>query len=261
MSNNKVGPKTYSRNYSKPTLKIIFGMSGNECAKPECSSRVIANATNYSEAAVIAQIAHIYAVSDNGPRGKPGLSEKERNHHSNLLLLCPTCHVSVDAQYETYPASLMRAWKFSHERKFSDALTAKITDLGHAELEVAAKSVMIADVALDETLRMPIAPSEKLEKNDLSPRTISLIKMGSAKSHDVEAVLVKASQLDESFPERLRDGFKTKYREYKEQGLYGDDMFDSIYVWSGGYNSDPMRQGAALCILSHLFIVCDVFES
>jgi hypothetical protein len=82
--------KKFSRNYSKTALKILFGMSGNECAEPTCSQRVIAASTPESDEAVIAQISHIYALSDDGPRGKPGLTENERNHHSNLLLLCPT---------------------------------------------------------------------------------------------------------------------------------------------------------------------------
>lgn len=250
----------FSRNYSKTTLKILFGMSGNECAEPSCSQRVIATATDHSDEAVIAQIAHIYALSDDGPRGKPGLTEKERNHHSNLLLLCPTHHSVVDSQHETYPASQLKNWKQSHERKFSDALAAKVSDVGYAELEIAARAVMTSEADIDSSTALPIAPADKISKNNLSGRTGSMLKMGAAKSHDVEHALLNAAQLDSTFPERLSQGFRNKYNELRTDGLTGDELFDALYIWAGGFNSDPMRQSAALCLLSHLFILCEVFE-
>ena len=251
----------FSRNYGKTTLKILFGMSGNECAEPTCSNRVIASETDQSDAAVISQIAHIYALSDDGPRGKPGLTEKERNHHSNLVLLCPSHHTHVDTQHETYPADLVRDWKDKHERKFSNKMSAQITDIGYNELEVAAKAVMTTNAEPNNITKLPLAPPEKIKKNDLSENTAGMIRMGAAKSHDVEVVILQATQLDSSFPDRLRDGFQQKYADFQSEGLAGDELFDALYVWAGGTSSDPRRQAAALCILSHLFILCDVFES
>ncbi len=253
--------KKFSRNYSKTTLKILFGMSGNECAEPSCSQRVIAASTAESDEAVIAQISHIYALSDDGPRGKKGLAEAERNHHSNLLLLCPTHHTVVDAQHETYPAQDLLRWKQTHERKFSDGLAAKVSDVGYSELEVAAKAVMATDASLNGSPSIPLPPAQKIHKNELGNRTAHLLKMGAAKSHDVELALRNAAQLDDLFPYRLSAGFRAKYDEFYADGKRGDDLFDALYVWAGGFNSDPVRQGAALCLLSHLFILCEVFES
>ena len=108
---------TQTRNYSDKTLKILFGLSGNQCTHPECTNNVIEPATEYSEAAVIAQICHIYAVSVAGPRGKGGLTDEELKSPENLILLCPTHHVVVDKQYETYPAKLLKQWKEVHEAK------------------------------------------------------------------------------------------------------------------------------------------------
>lgn len=254
-------PKKFSRNYSKTTLKILFGKSGNECAQPNCSNRVIENETDASDAAVIAQIAHIFALSDDGPRGKAGLSEAERNHYSNLLLLCPTHHVVVDKQHETYPTDMVRAWKTSHELKFSNQLAAQITDVGYAELEVAANAVMAtsADATTETTLPMP--PPIKITKNSLSSSTAEMIKMGAAKSHDVAIVIINAAQLNPAFPDQLREGFQEKYAVYQSEGLHGDDLFDALYIWAGGHSSSPRRHAAGLCILSHLFILCDLFES
>jgi hypothetical protein len=107
-----------TRSYSQTTIKILFAASGNQCAFHECTNPVIAPGTPESDAAVVAQICHIYAVSDNGPRGKPGLTADERNSPDNLILLCGHHHPLVDKQWQTYPADLLKAWKKSHEAKF-----------------------------------------------------------------------------------------------------------------------------------------------
>ena len=105
------------RQYTPKTLKILFGSSGNQCAYPECTNNVIEPATEKSDAAVIAQICHIYAFSTNGPRGKAGLTNEELNAPKNLILLCPNHHVVVDKQHETYPIELLKKWKREHEAK------------------------------------------------------------------------------------------------------------------------------------------------
>src|SRR4051794_31175049 len=91
------------RNYAPKTLKMLFALSGNKCAAPGCNEPIIAAPTEHSQAIVVGQIAHIYAISEDGPRGKAGLTEKELNQAPNLLLLCLTHHVKVDGQFETYP--------------------------------------------------------------------------------------------------------------------------------------------------------------
>ena len=105
---NKAKPK---RNYSKRTLKILFALSGNQCAFPGCTNYIVEPATEQSDAAVIVQQSHIYAISNAGPRGTSELTEKELNSHENLLLLCPTHHVLVDAQPETYTAKKLKKWE------------------------------------------------------------------------------------------------------------------------------------------------------
>ena len=121
---------TPARNYSAKTLKILFALSGNRCAHPKCNEPVIANATLDSTDLVVGQISHIYALrSDKGPRGKLGMTEKERNQADNLMLLCPTHHVIVDGQQETYTAGTLLGCKQTHERRYRDNLSARLTDL------------------------------------------------------------------------------------------------------------------------------------
>jgi hypothetical protein len=112
-----------ARSYSQNTIKILFGASGNQCAFPGCINTIIVPETFDSDAAVVAQICHIYAASDNGPRGKPGLTAAERNEPDNLILLCGHHHPLIDKQYATYPADLLKAWKKTHEAKFQQGTT------------------------------------------------------------------------------------------------------------------------------------------
>ena len=107
-----------TRQYSAKTIKLLFGSCGNQCAEPSCTNEIIVVGTAHSDAAVIGQICHIYAAADNGPRGKRGMTEKERNAPSNLILLCGHHHPIVDKQWETYPAEMLVAWKKAHEAKY-----------------------------------------------------------------------------------------------------------------------------------------------
>lgn len=107
-----------ARRYSDKTIKVLFGSSGNQCAHPHCTNPIIAPETEQSDAAVVAYICHIYAAADNGPRGKPDLTEDDRNAPDNLILLCGHHHPSVDKQHETYPANLLKSWKKDHEAQF-----------------------------------------------------------------------------------------------------------------------------------------------
>ena len=70
-----------------------------------------------SSNAVVGHICHIYAAADKGPRGKPGLTAKERNAPENLILMCGHHHPSVDKQWMDYPATLLLEWKKAHESR------------------------------------------------------------------------------------------------------------------------------------------------
>ena len=112
---------TLKRNYPPSTLKRLFGRSGNQCAHPECTNSLIESRTESSDSAVIAHICHIH--SKNGPRPRADLDEKELNLYENLILLCPTHHVLVDRQEETYTADMLRKWKEEHESEMERRLS------------------------------------------------------------------------------------------------------------------------------------------
>ncbi len=252
----KAEPK---RSYSQKTLKVLFAFCGNRCAEPNCTNMMVIDATDASGELVVGQIAHIYAVADNGPRGKPGLTEAERNAPDNLILLCPTHHVVVDGQYETYPAATLFDWKEKRERRYREQVKDRISEIGFKELEFAAESLLgsAANASVDFG---NIPPADKIAKNALGASSANLLLMGSAKSRECETLITKVSQLQPGFADRLRLGFVTKYQALRDAGNSGDDLFMGMYDWAAGTSGDRAREAAGLCILSHLFIMCDVFE-
>ncbi|MBB4427860.1 hypothetical protein GGD66_006443 [Bradyrhizobium sp. CIR48] len=186
------------------------------------------------------------------------MTEDQLREADNLIVFCPTHHAIIDAQHETYPASLLKQWKLQHERAYREKLTAKLTDIGFAELEVAAKALLAPSVAANGDYQT-IPPAEKIEKNKLRSTSTMLLTLGAAKSREVERVLLASSQLDSEFPDRLRSGFVAEYKALKAEGLDGDDLFVAMYEWAGG-EGDKGREAAGLAILTHLFVICDVFE-
>ncbi|BET10743.1 hypothetical protein [Pandoraea sputorum] len=65
----------------------------------------------------IAEMAHIFAANDHGPRPKPELSKEERGAFENLIVLCANCHTKVDKAPDAFPDALILGWKREHAKK------------------------------------------------------------------------------------------------------------------------------------------------
>ena len=107
----------YRMNISQTEQKILFAKSGNVCAFPDCDSPIIADIGDDSKP--LAEMAHIIASSDDGPRSDPNLPIEERNKASNLILLCPNHHALVDKFEYQYNTHVLREMKLQHEQKYS----------------------------------------------------------------------------------------------------------------------------------------------
>lgn len=103
----------------KPSVETrihLFTRAGGRCEFDNCNRLLlehhITKATgNYAE------MAHIVAFSQNGPRGEGDLTPDEREDLSNLMLLCPTCHKHIDDHPDTYPVEVLMTFKGTHERR------------------------------------------------------------------------------------------------------------------------------------------------
>jgi methyl-accepting chemotaxis protein len=100
------------RNYTEATKSALFALS-TKCYVPECGQPTVSFFNNEPEKKV--DVAHIHAVSPNGPRWDPTV---DVNAFANLILLCKFHHGKVDnkSNEDVYPANKLRRWKTAAER-------------------------------------------------------------------------------------------------------------------------------------------------
>lgn len=122
---------------SEKTIKRLFASSGNRCAFPKCTFKVVHHKS------ILGKICHIKAASPNGPRYDPTQTQAERHAYENLILLCGGHHTLVDDDPETYTVEALVKMKADHENH-SSAITAK-------EIEHAAR--LLAEEAATEARR------------------------------------------------------------------------------------------------------------
>ncbi|MGE1081318.1 hypothetical protein ACQJ0O_03615 [Pseudomonas shirazensis] len=97
------------------TQKRLFASSGNYCQNPACANELFIDAAGKS--IHIAEMAHVFAANNNGPRARPELSKAERGSFENLVVLCANCHTMVDKAPKAYPDDMMLRWKREHASK------------------------------------------------------------------------------------------------------------------------------------------------
>ncbi len=141
----------YEREYDRRTVALLFGLSGNRCAHPDCNNPIIAEPTSFDEAAIVGHIAHIHSRSSNGPRPYPGAKPTPElvNRFDNLLLLCRHCHALIDEQENTYTAEEIARWKADHHAKHLRTRTSLLPEHHRRQLVLGiAFEVFTADATL-----------------------------------------------------------------------------------------------------------------
>lgn len=109
-----------TRYIKQPVERELWARAAGRCQFSGCNTLLYKSAVT-QETVNLAQKAHIYAFSENGPRGwgpfKTGLTEI--NDISNLMLMCHGCHRKIDQDGSSgrYPANLLIQWKAEHEQR------------------------------------------------------------------------------------------------------------------------------------------------
>ncbi|MFA5272999.1 MAG: SAVED domain-containing protein [Candidatus Peribacter sp.] len=110
--------KVTTRDIKNPVKYMLWGRAAGRCEfsgcnKPLWKSSVTQDPVN------IAQNAHIYAFSEDGPRSNKGISKTQLNDFANLLLICHECHRNIDVRKDggRYTVALLQQWKSAHERR------------------------------------------------------------------------------------------------------------------------------------------------
>lgn len=113
--------KPRKRNYSTETKIKLWVRAGGRCEYPGCNCYLLQDylTTRYL---TLGEIAHNIGLSNQGPRGNSLLTEDERNHVDNLLLLCAKCHTLVDTGefQKDYTFDELKEYKLKHEQRIFD---------------------------------------------------------------------------------------------------------------------------------------------
>jgi hypothetical protein len=97
---------------------LLWGRAAGRCQFAGCN-RPLWKSLVTQEVVNIAEKAHIYAFSTNGPRGNRRISKGKINSIENLFLVCHDCHRKIDREKSggRYGAAFVVRMKADHERR------------------------------------------------------------------------------------------------------------------------------------------------
>lgn len=250
-----------TRKYPQADIKILYGQAAARCAFPTCRKDVVLECTATDKTKQIGKIAHIVAHSESGPRFDSNYPKNKLDTYENWVLLCPTCHDTVDAQEKQYTVESLRKLKADHEEWVQNTLNDAISEVTFAELEVAVKGIAIQQADIPPGGFSVITPDEKIRKNQLSDASRNMIAMGLMQGSQVKAYLEGVEQLDSGFINRLIAGFQEKYKFLSaKKELTSDAVFEELLSFASSSGNDFKTRAAGLALLAHLFETCEVFE-
>ena len=99
---------------TKQEIRALFSKTGNQCAFPECVHPLIDCDDDF-----VAQICHIEAAEERGPRYNPSMTDADRKSIKNLIVLCYGHHKKIDRNPNVYTVSCLQKMKLNHEKKYS----------------------------------------------------------------------------------------------------------------------------------------------
>ncbi len=208
---------------SKRDERLLHTKSGNRCAM--CKT-ILVDVGNPS-AACVGENAHIYGE-------KPDAARYDSTKDSSF----------VNSE--------------QHEQWVTQKLEEKSISYSFAELEVLAKHLVSSTASAQTNSSFSLLKiDEKIKKNSLLD-VQRYITMGLSSNFMIADYLNRHP--DPLFAEKLTDIMAKKYRELKLNGLDNYEIFDELWTFASGNNSDFSYKAAGLGILTYFFEKCEVFE-
>lgn len=242
--------------------RIVFAMSGNRCAMPDCRKPLVVDGTDSGDPrTMVGELAHIAGLRPGSARYDETMSDKERNSDDNLIAVCPSCHKRIDDQPLEHTAEKLRRIKSDRGALVRTALDENMNDLTFPELhEVISRMIAVgAKLGWPSTIEPALPLREKIVRNRLSPWTGGMISAGLAR---VKLVADCINESDNAtLANRLNAGMALKYEQLRSEGLDGDDLFFAMWRLAGDGNTDMKKTAAGLAVLVYFFEACEVFES
>lgn len=136
-------------NPSTATRIRLFAESAGYCQNPSCAQQLFVE-TDKGETIHFAEMAHIFAASDGGPRSDVNLTDAERGSYENLILLCANCHTTIDKAPEHYPDTMIKQWKRDRSERLADLFGVRAF-LSRSEVRAAIEPLLTANKVTFET--------------------------------------------------------------------------------------------------------------
>lgn len=212
-----------ARHYSLPTIKRLFSLSGNQCAAPDCTRTLTAVKDGKS---IIAKICHIETASPQGARYNPNMTDEERAHFNNLILLCDECHCIIDNKDNEaqYPVALLKDWKRNHESVYLQEQLRKPSLLIEA-IDAIASANFESEVG-DSSLT-PFNISDKISYNNIQ-RNKFLIEEYAGYNAKITAIYSELETAGSFKKEKLLSNIRALYLRTK--GKYVQDAPNPVMI-------------------------------
>lgn len=127
----------------------LFADSAGYCQNPSCAQHLFVE-TDKGEPIHFAEMAHIFAASDDGPRSNVNLTDAQRGSYDNLILLCANCHTTIDKAPEDYPDAMIKEWKRDRSERLADLFSVRAF-LSRGEVRAAIEPLLTANKVTFET--------------------------------------------------------------------------------------------------------------
>jgi hypothetical protein len=95
----------------------LYLASGNRCAFPPCEQALMG-----SDAVLVGEIAHIEGALPDSARFNAAMTNEQRRHYDNLLLMCGTHHTVIDSDETTWTVAKLKDLKRAHEAIYTAAI-------------------------------------------------------------------------------------------------------------------------------------------
>lgn len=221
------------RDYSDKTLKRLFALSGNICAFPGCTKRLV-NQRNAKDS----NICHIEAANVGGERYNPNMTDEQRADYDNLILLCIQHHDETNDE-TIFTVDKLRVMKKNHESQLLNERIVRNPSM--LKNTIMALSTIDLTKYLDTQTLNIVDPSEKIEFNALK-RNVTLIREYSAYHTKLNTLYAELEGQGSIVKEKLLRVIKLTYDSVKGTYVHdaknwlevvrlnSDSIFDDVYT-------------------------------